>query len=184
MLIQCWLIANWIFPFLSLELLHFYEICLNTFLHCFRFFLFFGFVFLNRVQNRLLLSAAVSMTWIPPSVCPLRPARTRPSHLLRLPDSSPMQTSSAKSSVNLWRQNEHTSKSVPLILFVGSRWSLSVHVFLLSINLHFSLPWVALALCITYSTGPIHIYLRVPGDTRGDTAVPLTGYYLIFFCPV
>lgn len=42
----------------------------------------------------------------------------------------------------------------------------------------------ALALRITYSAWPIHIYLGVPGDMRGDTAVPLPGYCLIFFCLV
>lgn len=119
-LILCWLIDNWIFPFwLEVGVTSFNNV-LNAFCFCAASVIYF------RVRNRLLLSAAVFMTWIPRSACPLRLARTLPSHLLQLPASSPMQTSSAKSSVNSWRRNEHTSKSVSLILFVRSRWSFSV----------------------------------------------------------
>lgn len=136
-----------------------------------------------RVQSKSLLSAAVSMTWIPRSVCPLRLARTRPSRLLQLLDSSPMPTSSAKSFVNLWRPNAPMSKSVSLILFVRSRWCLCAcvppvdrSVFLCASGC------VSLTHYLFHMTNP---YLSLcPRRYEGDTAVPLPGYCLIFFCPV
>lgn len=138
------------------------------------------FLFFCRARSRSPLSAAVSMTWIPRSACPLRLARTRPSHLLQLLGSSLMPTSSAKSSVSSWRQSGPMSKSVSLILLVRGRWSLWVSACVCVPSVHRS----ALG-CVSRTHYLFHMsnpYLSVSQEAWGDTAVPLPGYCLIFVC--
>lgn len=145
----------------------------------------FFFSLICRAQSKSLLFAAVFMTWIPQSVFPLRLARTLPYHLLQPPDSSPMPTSSAKSSVNSWRPNAPMSKSVSLILLARGRWSLLVYACVSPVHR-------SVFLSASGSVSPTHYlfhmtnpYLSLcPRRYDRDTAVPLPRYCLISVCPM